>query len=156
MVYLVIADPPLELGAVTLTDALEELMGVAEIVVGAPGKIAATPIVTVVVPVEVAPPDIVALAVIVNVVEASAAVGVPEITPVEVLSVSPAGNPGLIEYVVPVGLAPEIEVIIDVIGVPNVALKEDVEVLTPRGVVNVVAADAEPVPTLFFAATTVL
>jgi hypothetical protein len=91
------ADPPLELGAVILTDALDELIGVAETVVGAPGASAATTIVTFVVPVDVAPPDIVALAVIVNVVEASAAVGVPEITPVEVLSVSPAGNPGLIE-----------------------------------------------------------
>jgi hypothetical protein len=48
------------------------------------------------------------------------------------------------------------DVTMAVIGVPNVALKEDVEVLTSRGVVNVVAADAEPVPTLFFAATTVL
>jgi hypothetical protein len=48
------------------------------------------------------------------------------------------------------------DVTMDVIGVPYVALKEDVEVLTPRGVVNVVAADAELVPALFFAATTVL
>jgi hypothetical protein len=97
MVYLVMAAPPLELGAVILTDALDELMGVARRVVGAPGATAATAIVTVVLPVAVAPPATVALALIVKTVEESPAVGVPEITPVEVFNVSPAGKPGLIE-----------------------------------------------------------
>jgi hypothetical protein len=97
MVYLVIAAPPLELGAVTVTDALDEFIGVAETVVGAPGATAATAIVTVVLPVAVAPPATVVLALIVKSVEEIPAVGVPEITPVEVLNVSPAGKPGLIE-----------------------------------------------------------
>ena len=48
------------------------------------------------------------------------------------------------------------DVTIGVINVPNVPLSEEVEVLTASGVVNVVAADAAPVLTLFVAATTVL
>ena len=56
----------------------------------------------------------------------------------------------------PVGLAPEIDVTIDVIGVPNVALNEAVDVVTASGVVKVDAVEAVPVPTLFVAATTVL
>ena len=85
---------------------------------GAVGKIAATPIETVADPVDVAPPDTVALTEIVKVDEEAAVVGVPEITPVEVLRVSPAGRVGLTEYVAPVGDAAEIEVVIGVIGVP--------------------------------------
>ena len=53
-----------------------------------------------------------------NVDEDAAAVGVPEITPVEVLRVRPAGRVGLTEYVAPVGDAAEIAVVIGVIGVP--------------------------------------
>jgi hypothetical protein len=47
-------------------------------------------------------------------------------------------------------------VTIDVIGVPNVALNEAVDVVTASGVVKVEAVEAVPVPTLFVAATTVL
>lgn len=156
MVYLVIADPPFELGAVIVTAALDELIGVAETVVGAPGNTAATAIVTVVEPVGVAPPETVACAVIVKVVDESPAAGVPEIVPVEGSSVSPVGSDGLIEYETPVGVAPESVVEIEVIGVPNVALRDVTEVLTPSGVVNEDDVDADPVPALFLAETTVL
>ena len=73
------------------------MIGLAKTVAGALGKTAATSIVTVAVPVAVALPETVARAVIVNTVEAMVAVGVPEITPVEVLNESPAGSPGLME-----------------------------------------------------------
>ncbi len=65
IVYLVIAEPPLELGVVILTEAVDEVIGLAETVDGAPGKTAATPMVTVVLPLVVAPPETVVLAVIV-------------------------------------------------------------------------------------------
>ncbi len=54
----------------------------------------------------------------------------------------------------PVGFAPEIEVIIEVIGVPNVPLNDGTEVPTTRGVVNVVEVDAGLLPALLEAATT--
>ena len=60
--------------------------------------------------VEVDPEELVA--VIVYVVWAAAAVGVPEMTPVELLRLSPAGSAGLIAYevTVPVTVGADVEI----------------------------------------------
>lgn len=105
----------------------------------------------VVLPVATAPPETVVVAVIVNVVALNAAVGVSEIVPVEVSKVSPAGSVGLMEYVVLVGDAAEIELEIGVIAVPTVAVRVDTDVVTSSGVVNVEDVDVEPAPLLLAA-----
>jgi hypothetical protein len=58
-----------------------------------------TAAVTVKLTVAVAVPAVAPVPVTLKLVDANVTVGVPEITPVEVFSVRPAGNPGLIEYV---------------------------------------------------------
>jgi hypothetical protein len=90
----------------------------------------------------------------VNVVVDIAIVGVPEITPVAVSSVSPAGSGPVIEYKVSVGEAAEIDALIGVIGVPTVPLAVDDVSVTSRGVVNLVAVDVAPSPLLFVATVT--
>jgi hypothetical protein len=121
---------------------------------GAPGTLGFIPKVRDVVPVVVSPPAIVVVAVIVNVVVDIAIVGVPEITPVAVSSVSPAGSGPVIEYKVSVGEAAEIDALIGVIGVPTVPLAVDDVSVTSSGVVNLVAVDVAPSPLLFVAAVT--
>jgi hypothetical protein len=64
---------------------------------GAPGTLGLIPSVKIAVPVLVSPPATVVVAVIVNVVGEIAIVGVPEITPVAVSSVSPAGSGPVME-----------------------------------------------------------
>jgi hypothetical protein len=76
---------------------------------------------------------------------------VPEISPVVVFRVSPAGSGPLTEYVVLVGEAAEIEVEIGVIALPTVALNEATDVVTVSGVVNVVVVEVAPAPLLLAA-----
>ena len=121
---------------------------------GAPGTLGLIPKVSEVVPVVVSPPATVVVAVIVNVVAEIAIVGVPEITPVAVSSVSPAGSGPVIEYLVPVGEAAEIDALIGVIAVPTIPLAVDDVSVTSSGVVNLVAVDVAPSPLLFVAAVT--
>ena len=102
-------------------------------------------------PVAVAPPDTVVDAVTVKVVALNTVVGVPEIVPVAVSKVSPAGSVPLMEYVVPVGEAPVIEADTGVIAVPTVPLIDDADVVTDNGVVNRVDVDVVPLPLLFSA-----
>ena len=90
--YVTIVAPPSNVEAPIVTAAVVAVGEVAITLAGAPGRTAFTPSVNVEVPVTVAPPVTVAVAVIVKVVEASATVGVPVISPVAVFSVSPAGN----------------------------------------------------------------
>jgi hypothetical protein len=121
---------------------------------GAPGTLGLIPKVSEVVPVVVSPPATVVVAVIVNVVAEIAIVGVPEITPVAESSVSPAGSGPVIEYLVPVGEAAEIDALIGVIAVPTIPLAVDDVSVTSSGVVNLVAVDVAPSPLLFVAAVT--
>jgi hypothetical protein len=102
-------------------------------------------------PVAVAPPDTVVDAEIVKVVALNTAVGVPEIVPVAVSKVSPAGSVPLMEYVVPVGEDPVIEADTGVIAVPTVPLIDAAEVVTKSGVVKVLDVDVVPDPLLFSA-----
>jgi hypothetical protein len=118
---------------------------------GAPGTCGETPNVNVAVPVEVAPPATVVEAVTVKVVSAIALVGVPVISPVVVLRVSPAGSGPVTEYEVLVGDAAEIDVEIGVITLPTVALSEATDVVTVSGVVNVVVVEVVPAPLLLVA-----
>jgi hypothetical protein len=76
---------------------------------------------------------------------------VPEISPVVVFRVSPAGSGPLTEYVVLVGEAAEIDVEIGVIALPTVALSEATDVVTVSGVVNVVVVEDAPAPLLLAA-----
>ena len=62
---------------------------------------------------------------------------------------SPAGSAPEIEYVVFVGDAPEIEVLIGEIALPTCPVAEDTDVVTPSGVVNVDEVDVAPAPLLF-------
>jgi hypothetical protein len=121
---------------------------------GAPGTLGLIPKEREVVPVVVSPPATVVVAVIVNVVAEIAIVGVPEITPVAVSSVSPAGSGPVIEYLVPVGEAAEIDALIGVIAAPTVPLAVDDVSVTSSGVVNLVAVEVAPSPLLFAAAVT--
>jgi hypothetical protein len=93
----VIGLPPVELGAVIATDAVVDVSAVAVTEAGAPGTTALVPIDMVELPDAVPPPEIVEVAVSVNVVALTAEVGVPEITPVDVLRERPAGSEGDIE-----------------------------------------------------------
>ena len=75
----------------------------------------------------------------------------PEISPVVVFRVSPAGSGPLTEYVVLVGEAAEIDAEIGVIALPTVALSEATDVVTVSGVVNVVVVEVVPAPLLLAA-----
>jgi hypothetical protein len=150
-VYESIVAPPVKVAAPIVTLAVVADVALPETDAGAPGACGDTPSVNVVVPVEVAPPATVVVAVIVNVVALNAAVGVSEIVPVEVSKASPAGSVGLMEYVVPVGAAAEIEVEIGVISVPTVAVRVETDVVTSSGVVNVEDVDVDPAPLLLVA-----
>jgi hypothetical protein len=150
-VYESISAPPVNVAAPIVTLAVVADVALPETDAGAPGASGTTSNVNVVVPVEVAPPATVDVAVIVNVVALNAAVGVSEIVPVEASKVSPAGSVGLMEYVVPVGAAAEIEVEIGVISVPTVAVRVETDVVTSSGVVNVEDVDVDPAPLLLAA-----
>jgi hypothetical protein len=104
-----------------------------------------------VVPVEVAPPATVVVAVIVKVVTLIATVGVPDMTPVAVSKVSPAGSGPDMEYRVFVGDVAVIEVEIGAMAVPTVPVALDVEVVTASGVVKLVVVEDVPAPLLFVA-----
>jgi hypothetical protein len=64
---------------------------------------------------------------------------------------SPAGSGPEIEYVVLVGEVASIEMLIAVNAEPTVPVSLAVEVVTARGVVNVLAVEAVPSPLLFAA-----
>lgn len=89
--------PPLYVAAPITTDAVVEEVVEALTDEGGPGKFGTTPSVSVVVPVDVAPPATVVVAVTVYVSLPLAIVGVPEITPVAVSRVRPAGSGPAIE-----------------------------------------------------------
>ncbi len=74
--------------------------------------------------------------------------GVPEISPVAVSIDRPAGSAPAIEYVVFVGDAPDIEVVIGEIALPTCPVAVDTDVVTPSGVVNVEEDDVAPAPLL--------
>jgi hypothetical protein len=107
---------------------------------GAEGSDGAIPIVTCVVPVSVAPLPNVETAVIVNWVGDIAIVGVPEIVPVAVSKVSPAGSAACTENVVLVAPVAVIDVVIGVIALPTVAFAVVTDAVTSIGVVNVETA----------------
>lgn len=99
------------------------------------------------VPVSVAPPSNVVTAVIVTWVGDIAIVGVPEIVPVTVSKVSPAGSAACTENVVPVAPVAVIDVVIGSIALPTVALAVVTDAVTSIGVVNVErAAVGVPAP----------
>lgn len=79
---------------------------------------------------------------------ATAIVGVPEISPVAVSIESPAGRGPAIEYVVSVGDAPDIDVVIGEIALPTCPVAVETDVVTPSGVVNVDEVDDAPAPLL--------
>jgi hypothetical protein len=150
-VYESIVAPPVNVAAPIVILAVLVDVAAPETDAGAPGTCGETPNVNVVVPVEVAPPAIVVEAVTVKVVSAIALVGVPVISPVVVLRVSPAGSGPVTEYVVFVGEVAEIDVEIGVIALPTVALSEATDVVTVSGVVNVVVVEVVPAPLLLVA-----
>ena len=150
-VYESIVAPPVNVAAPIVMFADVGEVAAPETDAGAPGTCGETPNEKVVVPVAVAPPATVVVAVTVKVVGEIAPVGVPEISPVVVFRVNPAGSGPLTEYVVLVGDAPEIDVDIGVIALPTVALSEATEVVTSSGVVNVVVVDVLPAPLLLAA-----
>jgi hypothetical protein len=150
-VYESIVAPPVKVAAPIVTLAVVADVALPETDAGAPGACGDTPSVNVVVPVEVAPPATVVVAVIVKVVSEIAPVGVPEISPVSVSRVSPSGSGPLTEYVVFVGDAAEIDVDIGVIALPTVELRVEREVVTSSAVVIVVFVEAAPAPLLLVA-----
>ena len=150
-VYESIAAPPVNVAAPIVTLAVVADVALPETEAGAPGTSGTTPNVNVVVPVEVAPPATVVVAVIVKVVSEIALVGVPEISPVVSSNVSPFGSGPLTEYVVLVGAVAEIEADIDVIALPTVALRLERDVVTSSGVVNVDVVEVVPAPLLLAA-----
>jgi hypothetical protein len=82
------------------------------------------------------------------VVEPDAIVGVPEISPVAVSIDRPAGSAPAIEYVVFVGDAPEMNVLIGEIALPTCPVAVGTDVETPSGVVKEVEVDVAPAPLL--------
>jgi hypothetical protein len=150
-VYESIVAPPVNVAAPIVILAVVVDVAAPETDAGAPGTCGETPNVNVAVPVEVAPPATVVEAVTVKVVSAIALVGVPVISPVVVLRVSPAGSGPVTEYEVLVGDAAEIDVEIGVIALPTVALSEATDVVTVSGVVNVVVVEVVPAPLLLVA-----
>jgi hypothetical protein len=91
-VYVSIESPPFEVGAVTLTVAVVVLPLVTAAATGAVGVVGATPSVITAVPDSTLPLGRVVVAVIVNCVDEITDVGVPEMVPVVVFNVKPAGS----------------------------------------------------------------
>jgi hypothetical protein len=91
-VYVSIESPPFEVGAVTLTVAVVVLPLVTAAATGAVGVVGDTAKVITAVPVSTFPLGSVVVAVIVNCVVEITVVGVPEIVPVVVFNVNPAGS----------------------------------------------------------------
>jgi hypothetical protein len=154
--YRSIVVPPVDVGAVMAIDAVvvAPVATVPDAAAGADGSEAAIASVTFAVPVSCAPLPNVATAVIVNCVADRTVVGVPEIVPVVVSSVSPAGSGPDTEYVVLVAPVAVIELVTGVIDVPTVPFEDAAERLTSIGVVNVVTDDVPaPVPAELVAAT---
>lgn len=96
-VYESIVAPPVNVAAPIVTLAVVDDVALPDTDAGAPGTSGTTPNVNVAVPVEVAPPATVVVAVIVKVVSEIALVGVPEISPVVSSNVSPFGSGPLTE-----------------------------------------------------------
>jgi hypothetical protein len=71
--------------------------------------------------------------------------------PVALSRVSPAGSGPVTEYVVLVGDAPLIEVLIGVIALPTTPPALAVEIVTSSGVVKLVVVDVVPSPPLLVA-----
>jgi hypothetical protein len=153
--YRSIVVPPVDVGAVIAIVAVVVSVVVTAAAAGADGSDAVIERVTGAVPVSVAPLLNVATAVTVNCVADKTDVGVPEIVPVDVSSVSPSGScPATVNsvFVAPVAV---IALVTGVIELPTVPLAEVVERLTAIGVVNV-DTDVVPAPDpAAFVATTV-
>lgn len=148
--------PPFDVGAVIAIVAVvvAPVVTFPDAAAGAEGSEAPMASETVAVPVSVAPLPNVATAVIVNCVDDNTVVGVPEIIPVAVSSVSPDGNGPAIENVVLVAPVAVIAVVTGVMAVPTVPFAEVAERFTSIGVVNVVTdVVLAPVPAELVAAT---
>jgi hypothetical protein len=145
--YRSIVVPPVDVGAVIAIVAVDVslVVIVADAAAGADGSDARMARVTGAVPVSVAPLLKVAIAVTVNCVAARTVVGVPEIVPVVVSSVSPVGSAPATVNSVSVAPVAVIALVTGVIEVPTVPLADAVERLTAIGVVNVVT-DVVPAP----------